>query len=79
MAKLKVKETKVCREYLNTYFPVKVGNCTYLKTCYYLVWALTSKGWYFFNTKYLNPHHAAKMEARVIGRKLNTEHWSTFV
>jgi len=76
MSKLKAKETKVCREYVNTYYPDRRG---YLGTCYYLVWALTSKGWFYLNTKFLNPAHAAKMEAKILGSKINTTNWSTFI
>jgi len=77
MSRLKVLETKVVREYVNTYWPDRPG---YLKTTYYLVWALTSKGWFYLNTKFLNESHAAKMQTTVHGKgKINTQHWSTFI
>lgn len=76
MSRLKAKETKVRREYVNTYYPNKRG---YISVCYYLVWALTSKGWFYLNTKFLNPSHAAKMEAKILGNKIDTANWSSIL
>jgi hypothetical protein len=77
MAKLKVKDIKVKREFLNTQFPDR--NYT-LKTVYHLVWVQTSKGWYYLNTKFINPAHAAQMELKIkqVG-KVDLKHWSTFL
>lgn len=77
MSRLKVQETKVVREFVNTYWPDRAG---YLKTTYFLVWVLTSKGWFYLNTKFLNEHHAARMQAKVHSKgKIDTTHWSTIL
>lgn len=77
MSKLKIIETKVCKEYVNTYFPDR--NYA-LKTVYHLIWANTSKGWFYFNTKYINPDHAARLQLKMHSKgKINTTHWSTFL
>ena len=77
MSNLKIVETKVCKEFISTYFP---DRDYHLKTTYHLIWAKTSKGWYYFNTKFINPDHAARMQAKIHAKsKLNTNHWSTFL
>lgn len=76
MSKLKVQDITIRKEFLNTQFPDR--NYT-LKTVYHLVWVLTSKGWYYLNTKFINPAHAHQMLLKIQQEgKVNLKHWSTF-